>query len=200
MTVLYEDKYIAVAIKPAGVLSEGEMPDLLAESLGAIRAERGEAPPSAIYPVHRLDKETEGLLLLSNDGEFCKLMTHPRYGCKKTYFVRVAGKYTEEKIATLRSRMDIDGYIIRPVVVEVLKVGRDNVHKLSFTLAEGRNRQIRKMCAQVGFTVLQLKRMRIGSLHIGEMKPGDWRELSPADVQALKRRALRQAAKTGGDC
>ena len=67
--ILYEDKYIAVAIKPAGVLSEGEMPDLLAESLGAIRAERGEAPPSAIYPVHRLDKETEGLMIYALDAK-----------------------------------------------------------------------------------------------------------------------------------
>ena len=67
--ILYEDKYIAVAIKPAGVLSEGEMPDLLAESLAAIRAERGEAPPSAIYPVHRLDKETEGLMIYALDGK-----------------------------------------------------------------------------------------------------------------------------------
>ena len=67
--ILYEDKYIAVAIKPAGVLSEGEMPDLLAESLAAIRAERGEAPPSAIYPVHRLDKETEGLMIYALDAK-----------------------------------------------------------------------------------------------------------------------------------
>jgi pseudouridine synthase len=189
-----EEHHTVLLYKPRGILSSADnsrgetVCDLLKKDFS-----------QRLVPVGRLDKETEGLLLLSNDGEFCKLMTHPRYGCKKTYFVRVAGKYTEEKIATLRSRMDIDGYIIRPVVVEVLKVGRDNVHKLSFTLAEGRNRQIRKMCAQVGFTVLQLKRMRIGSLHIGEMKPGDWRELSSADVQALKRRAQRQAAKTGGD-
>lgn len=189
-----EEHHTVLLYKPRGILSSADnsrgetVCDLLKKDF-----------PQRLVPVGRLDKETEGLLLLSNDGEFCKLMTHPRYGCKKTYFVRVAGRYTEEKIATLRSRMDIDGYIIRPVTVEVLKIGRDNVHKLSFTLAEGRNRQIRKMCAQVGFTVLQLKRMRIGTLHIGEMKPGDWRELPQADVETLKRRARAIAAKSAGD-
>lgn len=184
-----EEHHTVLLYKPRGILSSADnsrgetVCDLMKKEF-----------PQRLVPVGRLDKETEGLLLLSNDGEFCKLMTHPRYGCKKTYFVRVAGRFTEEKIATLRSRMDIDGYIIRPVVVEVLKTGRDNVHKLSFTLSEGRNRQIRKMCAQVGFTVLQLKRMRIGTLHIGEMKPGDWRELTAAEVATLKRRAKARAA------
>ncbi len=143
--------------------------------------------PERLVPVGRLDKESEGLLLMSNDGELTQLMTHPRYGHTKTYIARVAGHMEERKIALLRSRMEIDGYVIRPVEVEVLKVGRDHTHTLAFTLAEGRNRQIRKMCSLASFVVLSLTRVRIGPLLIRNMRPGEWRELSEAEVRALKR-------------
>jgi 23S rRNA pseudouridine2605 synthase len=140
-----------------------------------------------LVPVGRLDKESEGLLLLSNDGELTNVMTHPRYGHTKTYIARVAGHMEESKITLLRSRMEIDGYVIQPVEVEVLKVGRDNTHKLAFTLSEGRNRQIRKMCSLAHFTVLELTRVRIGPLKICNMQPGEWRELTDAEVRALKK-------------
>jgi len=83
--------------------------------------------------------------------------------------------------------MEIDGYVIQPVEVEILKVGRDHTHKIAFTLSEGRNRQIRKMCSQAGFTVLSLTRVRIGPLKICNMHPGEWRELTDAEVRALKK-------------
>lgn len=140
-----------------------------------------------LVPVGRLDKDTEGLLLLSNDGELIQRMTHPRYGHSKTYVARLAGHMTDEKIKTLRSRLDIDGYLIRPVDVEILKIGSNHVHKVAFTLTEGRNRQIRKMCAIAGFTVLDLVRVRIGPIKIRNMEPGDWRELSAEEVRQLKR-------------
>jgi pseudouridine synthase len=140
-----------------------------------------------LVPVGRLDKESEGLLLMSNDGELHNLMTHPRYGHTKTYIARVAGRMEERKLAILRSRLEIDGYVIRPVEVEVLKVGRDNTHELAFTLAEGRNRQIRKMCSLAHFTVLSLTRVRIGPLKLGNMRPGEWRELSEREIHALKK-------------
>ena len=140
-----------------------------------------------LVPVGRLDKESEGLLLMSNDGELTNCMTHPRYGHTKTYIARVAGHMEESKIELLRSRMEIDGYVIRPVEVEVLKVGRDNTHKLAFTLSEGRNRQIRKMCSLAHFVVLSLTRVRIAMLKIGNMQPGEWRELSESEIRALKK-------------
>ncbi len=143
--------------------------------------------PERIVPVGRLDKESEGLLFLSNDGELTNVLTHPRYGHTKTYIARVAGHMEERKIALLRSRMEIDGYLIQPVEVEVLKVGRDHTHKLAFTLHEGRNRQIRKMCSLAGFTVLELTRVRIGPIKICAMQPGDWRELTDAEIRALKK-------------
>ncbi len=140
-----------------------------------------------LVPVGRLDKESEGLLLMSNDGELTHCMTHPRFGHTKTYLARVAGRMEESKIETLRSRLDIDGYVIQPVQVEVLKVGHDHTHRLAFTLAEGRNRQIRKMCSLAHFVVLSLTRVRIAFLKIGNMQPGEWRELSDSEVRALKR-------------
>ena len=140
-----------------------------------------------LVPVGRLDKESEGLLLMSNDGELTNCMTHPRYGHTKTYLARVAGHLEESKIELLRSRMEIDGYVIRPVEVEVLKVGRDNTHKLAFTLSEGRNRQIRKMCSLAHLVVLSLTRVRIAMLKIGNMQPGEWRELSESEIRALKK-------------
>ena len=140
-----------------------------------------------IVPVGRLDKESEGLLLMSNDGELTHCLTHPRYGHTKTYIARVAGHMEDHKIELLRSRMEIDGYVIQPVEVEVLKVGRDHTHKLAFTLSEGRNRQIRKMCSLAHFVVISLTRVRIGPLKICNMHPGEWRELSETEVRALKK-------------
>ena len=143
--------------------------------------------PERLVPVGRLDKESDGLLLMSNDGDLTQILTHPRYGHTKTYIARVAGHMEERKIEMLRSRMEIDGYFIQPVEVEILKVGKDHTHKLAFTLSEGRNRQIRKMCSLAGFTVLELTRVRIGPLKICNMQPGEWRELTDAEVRALKK-------------
>ncbi len=157
--------------------------------------------PERLVPVGRLDKESEGLLLMSNDGDLTHVMTHPRFGHTKTYIARVAGHMEERKIELLRSRLEIDGYLIEPVEVEVLKVGRDHTHKLAFTLSEGRNRQIRKMCSLAGFTVLDLTRVRIGPLKICNMRPGEWRELTAAEVAALKKPlkpGLRPHGQPGG--
>ncbi|MDD4101894.1 MAG: pseudouridine synthase [Kiritimatiellae bacterium] len=149
-----------------------------------------------LVPVGRLDKDSEGLLLMSNDGELTNVMTHPRYGHTKTYIARVAGHMEESKIALLRSRMEIDGYFINPVEVEVLKVGRDHTHKLAFTLTEGRNRQIRKMCSLAHFVVLSLTRVRIGPLKIVNMQPGEWRELTDAEIRFLKKPLVLQAPRS----
>ena len=177
-----EEKHRTILLyKPCGLIcgadnSQGEtVCDLMAKHF----SER-------LVPVGRLDKESEGLLLMSNDGDFINMMTHPRYGHWKTYIARVAGHMEDRKMQILRSRLEIDGYVIRPVEVEILKIGRDHTHQIAFTLAEGRNRQIRKMCSLAGFVVLSLTRVRIGPLKICNMQPGDWRELTPAEIRALK--------------
>ena len=182
LSVEEEEHHTVLLYKPRGLIcgadnSQGEtVCDLMREEF----SER-------LVPVGRLDRDSEGLLLLSNDGELIERMTHPRYGHKKVYIARVAGHMTEEKMKILRSRLEIDGYLIQRVDVEVLHVGVDHVHKLAFTLTEGRNRQIRKMCALAGFTVLNLARVSIGPIKIRNMQPGDWRELSDEEIRQLKR-------------
>ena len=175
-----EEQHTILLYKPRGVIcsadsSRGEtVCDLMREEF-----------PERLVPVGRLDKDTEGLLLMSNDGEFCKLMTHPRYGCVKIYQARVAGRMTEEKLRILRSRIEIDGYLIRPVQVDVIRIGNDNVHRLEFTLTEGRNRQIRKMCQFVGLRVNRLMRVSEGRLKLGGLPAGKWQFLSDDEVASF---------------
>jgi len=177
-----EQQRTVLLYKPRGIISSADSSrgETVCDLLRPHFSER-------LVPVGRLDKESEGLLLMSNDGELTHVMTHPRYGHTKTYIAHVAGHMEEHKIDLLRSRMEIDGYVIQPVEVEVLKVGRDNTHKLAFTLTEGRNRQIRKMCSLAHFTVLDLVRVRIGPLRIMNMRPGEWRELTDTEIRALKK-------------
>ena len=170
--------------KPAGVLSTLSDPfggKTVADLLGPAVRER-------LVPVGRLDKDSEGLMLLSNDGDLTLRLTHPRFGHEKTYSVRVAGRWSEEKLAILRGPVEMpDGYITRPVPVEVVHLGRDNVHTLKFTLREGRKRQIRHMCSAAHLTVLSLKRIAIGKLRLPpHLPPGQWRDLSAADLALLR--------------
>ena len=145
------------------------------------------AIPERIVPVGRLDKDSEGLLLMSNDGDLTQKLTHPRYEHEKTYEVRAAGRWSEEKLRVLRSAVEMpDGYVIRPVPVEVVKIGRDNVHELVFRLREGRKRQIRYMCSAAHLTVLSLKRVAIGALRLPDsLKPGEWRDLTKEEINAV---------------
>lgn len=139
-----------------------------------------------VYPVGRLDKVSEGLLILTNDGELANRLTHPKHEIPKIYRVKVDGHITDEQIATLTSPLTIDGYQIEPVAVEVYAVD-DETTTLTFTLYEGRNRQIRKMCEQAGLTVRRLNRIAIGRLKLGGLSVGKWRYLTPEEVSYLYR-------------
>ena len=165
--------------KPAGVLSTVSDPFGGKTVLDLVRGQVSER----LVPVGRLDKDSEGLMLLSNDGDLTYRLTHPRFEHEKTYIVRAAGRWSEEKLATLRSSIEMpDGYRIRPVPVEVVRIGRDNVHVLCFKLREGRKRQIRYMCSAAHLVVLSLKRVAIGDLRLPEdLRPGEWRDLTPAE-------------------
>ena len=169
--------------KPAGVLSTVSDPFGGKTVLDLVRGQIAER----LVPVGRLDKDSEGLLLLSNDGDLTYRLTHPRFEHEKTYIVRAAGRWSEEKLATLRSSVEMpDGYRIRPVPVEVVRIGRDNVHVLCFKLREGRKRQIRYMCSAAHLVVLSLKRVAIGGLRLpDDMRPGAWRDLAPAERNML---------------
>ena len=138
-----------------------------------------------VYPIGRLDMASEGLLLLTDDGALTETLTHPRHSIPKIYNVKVEGEITEEQYKTLLSPMEIDGYPIRPVYTEVLK-RKDGKTLLQMTLYEGRNRQIRKMCEQVGLQIRFLKRIAIGNLTLGRLLVGEWRYLTKEQVSYLK--------------
>lgn len=143
-----------------------------------------------LYPIGRLDLESEGLLLMTNDGELTNRLTHPKEGIPKIYHVVVSGNLTEGQLKHLSSPMTIDGYKIRPVEITVLDRRKSSSGKdctvLEMTLYEGRNRQIRKMCEQTHLSVLRLKRVAIGAISLHGVKPGTWRYLSAEEISYLK--------------
>lgn len=141
-----------------------------------------------IYPVGRLDKDSEGLLLLTNDGSFTNCMTHPSHEYAKVYRVTVRPAVNDDILFNLRNGIEIDGRITAPCEVTVLTEEENRV-VLEFILHEGRNRQIRKMCESQGLEVARLKRISIGPVKLGMLKQGDYRELSEQDVKKLLRSA-----------
>ncbi len=142
--------------------------------------------PSRILPVGRLDKDSEGLLLMTNDGEMIYKLTHPKHSISKFYLVTVAGKLSDQAVETLNLPFEIDGYTTVPAKVEALKRMPDRA-VLRIELFEGRNRQIRKMCEDVGLKILRLKRYAVGKIKLSEVKPGKWRELTPQEINYLKK-------------
>ena len=137
-----------------------------------------------VYPVGRLDMVSEGMLLLTDDGELKNRLTHPSHSLPKLYRVKVAGSVNEEQYEELTSEMVIDGYKIKPVTVTVNETDESGT-VLKMTLQEGRNRQIRKMCEQVGLTVKRLSRVSIGNLKLNNLPVGKWRYLNAEEVDYL---------------
>ena len=138
-----------------------------------------------IYPVGRLDMYSEGLLLLTNDGELTNRLTHPKHSVPKVYLVTVIGMIGKEKVEELSGEMEIDGYRIKPVECQVDKYN-ESTTVLRMTLYEGRNRQIRKMCEKVGITVKRLKRVSLGDIQL-DVPKGKWRYLTKEEVDYLKK-------------
>ncbi len=137
-----------------------------------------------VVPVGRLDYNSEGLLLLTNDGEFVHALTHPKHEVEKHYEVRVRGRL--DHIPRLSEPMEIDGYRIRPATVVILEQDERSA-KLRLTIHEGRNRQIRKMCEQCGLEVRRLKRVAVGELPLDpRLKSGAWRDLTPDELAYLQ--------------
>lgn len=137
-----------------------------------------------VYPVGRLDLISEGLLLLTDDGELKNRLTHPSYSLPKVYRVKVGGEVSESQLVTLGSPLVIDGYKIRPVEVSMGESDESGT-VLKMTLKEGRNRQIRKMCEQAGLTVKRLSRVSIGNLKLDGLPVGKWRHLDEREVEYL---------------
>lgn len=136
-----------------------------------------------VYPVGRLDMDSEGLLLFTNDGEFANLLMHPRHEVNKTYRVWVTG-YSEENLELLARPIELDGYHIKPPKVRAVHVTGEKA-VLEVTIHEGRNRQVRRMCQAANMNVARLKRIAEGALRLGELKPGQWRHLTGEEVEKL---------------
>ena len=137
-----------------------------------------------VYPVGRLDLTSEGMLLLTDDGELKNRLTHPSHSLPKLYRVKVGGAVSEEQYKILTSPLEIDGYTIRPVTV-VIAEKTENGTVLKMTLFEGRNRQIRKMCEAAGLVVKRLSRISIGNLKLNSLPLGKWRYLEKEEVDYL---------------
>ena len=168
--------------KPVGVLST------MSDPFGGRTVAEIVKTPERLVPVGRLDRDSEGLLLMSNDGSLVNELTHPRFEHKKTYLVKVAGRWSPEKLAVLRSPLTLDdGYTIRPVPVEVVKDYGDNTRLLRFELSEGRKRQIRKMCSAAHLVVLSLTRVAVGAFRLPpDLAPGEWRDMTDEEIGRLR--------------
>jgi pseudouridine synthase len=142
-----------------------------------------------VYPVGRLDYDSEGLLLMTSDGDLAARLMHPRHGVERVYDAIVAGIPDEESLEQLRRGVILDGERTAPAAVRlggVVGKGRNATAKLTITLQEGRNRQIRRMCAAIGHSVRKLTRVRMGPVRLGDLRPGHWRELTREELERLK--------------
>ncbi len=141
-----------------------------------------------VYPVGRLDRDSEGLLLMTDDGALANALMHPSHHVPKVYHVSVRPRVTEEQITRLQTGIELDGRLTAPAKAEVLRSGTDR-SVLELVLYEGRNREIRRMCETLGLEVARLSRVSVGDVHLGGLRSGHWRELSKKEVRALARAA-----------
>ena len=140
-----------------------------------------------IVPVGRLDMYTSGALILTNDGEFVNMLTHPKNEIDKTYNVTVKGNVTNEDTEQLQKGVKIDDeYITKPAKVKILKIDKEkNISRIQITIHEGKNRQVRKMCEAINKKVLALHRCKIGNIEVKDLKVGNWRYLTKKEVENL---------------
>jgi 23S rRNA pseudouridine2605 synthase len=165
--------------KPPGVVSTAADPEGRRTVLDLV------PPGDRVFPVGRLDYNSEGLLILTNDGELAARLTHPRHSVEKEYRALVSGAVREADLRSLSAGVPLDGRLTAPARFEV--VGRFNqLTWLRVVLHEGRNRQVRRMIEAVGLEVVRLIRTRIGPLELGALPAGSWRELRPAEIRALQ--------------
>ena len=153
--------------------------------------------PERVYPVGRLDRNSEGALLLTNDGEFANAMMHPSRRISKTYRVTVRPPVTDSMIDAFSTGIEIDGRMTAPAEARIVTKEENRV-VLEIVLYEGRNREIRKMCESLGLEVARLKRTAIVSLKLGMLPQGQWRDLTEQEIDKLKNQAGIKTEKQGG--
>lgn len=177
--------YVALN-KPRGVISSLE--DELEEGRTTVRDLVPIDRSVHIYPVGRLDRPSEGLILMTNDGELAHRLTHPRYGHEKVYEVTVEGQVSDQILDQWRRGVMLDGRITTPAPIEVLERTAEQT-RLRIILREGRKRQIRRVAASLGHPVRRLVRQRIGPIELGDLSSGSWRYLTDREVAALRQEA-----------
>lgn len=138
-----------------------------------------------VFPIGRLDYDTEGLILLTNDGDLTYKITHPKHNIDKTYRALVNGRVDQEDIITFNRGIAIEDYITSPASLQIVKHAKEN-SIVDITIHEGKNRQVRKMCSAVGHDVIQLRRTKIGELGLDYLNPGQWRYLNEKEINYLK--------------
>ncbi|RJP20539.1 MAG: rRNA pseudouridine synthase [Candidatus Abyssobacteria bacterium SURF_5] len=143
--------------------------------------------PARLYPVGRLDMDTEGVLLLTNDGDFSFRLAHPRFGVEKVYHATVAGKPGAADIEALKRGVDIGGVVTSPAKVRMFKAGSRH-STIEITIHEGRKRQVKRMCKAIGHPVIRLRRIEYGGIRLGNLKPGQHRLLTHAEIESLRRK------------
>ena len=181
--------YVALH-KPRGVLSDE------GDGSGRLTTARDLVPlPGRLFPVGRLDLRSEGLILLTDDGDLAYRLTHPRFGHEKEYRALVEGFPAERTLARWRQGVFLDGRRTAPAQVAILNREQDYTW-LRVVLREGRKRQIRRVAAMLGHSVHRLIRVRIGPLRLGSLGPGQWRRLTAAEVRALRAETGRSKKKT----
>lgn len=176
--VVPEEKPVYILLnKPAGYVTTVSDPQGRKTVMDLLKGVK-----ERVYPVGRLDYDTEGLLILTNDGDFAYKSTHPRHQVNKTYIAEVEGIPSNEALRKLRDGVMLDGRLTSPADVKILKQKKRSA-VLKITIHEGRNRQVRRMCEAVGHPVLFLKRISIGGLRLGNLKPGEWRYLTASELK-----------------
>ena len=174
-----EEKVYILLNKPSGYLSTVDDPQgrpIVTDLLNNIK--------ERVYPVGRLDLDTEGALLLTNDGELAQKILHPSHEVNKTYVAKVKGLPGKKKLAALSICIELEGMKTWPASIEVLKTKAQSA-TIQITIHEGRKRQVRKMFEAIGHPVLELKRIAYGQLELGELGPGKYRLLTPGDIKFI---------------
>jgi pseudouridine synthase len=179
--ITFEKIVYVMLNKPVGVISSTE--DEMNQGRPTIR-DLVELP-GHLYPVGRLDKQSEGLILLTNDGKLAHRLTHPRYGHEKVYDVEVEGKVSEKALDRWRRGLYLKGQRTAPAKIEVIDRTK-KTSRLMITLREGRKRQIRRIAAKLGHPVIRLRRLSIGPVTLEDITPGQWRFLTKAEIHALR--------------
>jgi len=189
-----EKPVYVLLFKPRGVVSTNDDPEGRQRAIDLVK----HPSRARLFPVGRLDKESSGLLLLTNDGEMANKLTHPRYGIHKTYEVTVSGRVDEDEVDKLERgifltdrRKGDSAARTAGSRLKIIKRDRDRT-RLLLELREGRNRQVRRMLARLGHDVKKLRRVQMGPLKLKGLKPGQWRDLLPEEIKALGRAARLQ--------